>query len=386
MTATYTANLASLLVEESRPPIRVESIEHAISLGIPICTYANTNADTSIKKQFSQAKRVALDTELKGYEALQRGECGLVAGYKANWEQYRNMEEYNPECDLEWVGRTVQTIKSGFAIKADAGHLCTSLVRDVLNLHLTEIINNNVLQELWDKHYSKTQNKDCNADVDRSDSTESRKLRASAAFAGTTAAAQKKSGTRVSNRFLKAASKGAAGGAVAAEDGESNSLDVQQMLGTFFFHWVGIVFSVAVAIVSKYYKLHLKKNDKKSLLKEEPKSETHTTDPMGPTRSPPLRATTKTELSMWDSSEEHSDAGGSNNMINKPQSREYRELLQKHDNLAAAHQELRGYHVELQQQMSTVIGLLHSMHKNSSDPTATAVPMLDITSTFSAEL
>ena len=160
MTATYTANLASLFVEELSYPLVVDSIEQAVQLGYPICTYGGTNTDDMIKYKHPDAVRIPKDTELETFRALRRGEWKLVvSSYKDNWLSFRGNEEYNPECDLEWVmsldepagigdhaakantciilpsqGRNVDVIKSGFAIKVDAGYKCTSLIRDDFNL------------------------------------------------------------------------------------------------------------------------------------------------------------------------------------------------------------------------------------------------------------
>ena len=69
-------------------------------------------------------------------------------------------------------------------------------------------------------------------------------------------------------RELKAAGKGAAGGAAAAEGGTtSEQLKVEQMLGTFMFHWVMMFIALAVGCWSVYYNKRLEKNVKKKVKK-----------------------------------------------------------------------------------------------------------------------
>jgi hypothetical protein len=51
ITATYTANLASLLVEQAKPPLKVDSIEHAISLNMPICAWQDTMSAQIVEKK-----------------------------------------------------------------------------------------------------------------------------------------------------------------------------------------------------------------------------------------------------------------------------------------------------------------------------------------------
>ena len=93
----------------------VESIDEAIQWEIPICTMGLTNSDKIIETRYPAANRIPKATELEGYQALRRGECGLVVAYKDNWKGYEGNSRYNPDCDLEWVGRDVEIIKSGFS-------------------------------------------------------------------------------------------------------------------------------------------------------------------------------------------------------------------------------------------------------------------------------
>ncbi|CAB9522707.1 receptor subunit 1 [Seminavis robusta] len=241
ITATYTANLASLFVEDQRPALVVDSIDQAIALGIPICTFKGTNADFIIKRRYENAIRVPMNTELQGYQALKRGECGLVAGYRDNWLGFEHNTKYNPDCDLNWVGRTVEIIKSGFAVKADAGYKCSSLIREVLNIHMTRLISEGKLEEVWEKHRSKTRDQNC--DVESSD-TGRRQLAAKSGLRGK---------REQSARKLKGGSSAAAASGGGGSSGPSR-LTLKQMLGTFFLHWFSTFIAILVALGSKYYR------------------------------------------------------------------------------------------------------------------------------------
>ena len=142
MTATYTANLASLLVDRKGPDIHIESIEEAAVFGRPICTVAGTNADTYIRDNFPSAIRVEKVSIEDVYQGLRRGDCIFAAETKASWLERKTVREYNPTCNLEWVGgdRIVKEVTAGFATKADSGFHCSSLIRDVINLHMESII------------------------------------------------------------------------------------------------------------------------------------------------------------------------------------------------------------------------------------------------------
>ena len=249
VSATYTANLASLFVEEQRATLEIDTIVQAIAHGIPICTYENTNADFLIKERYKNADRRPKPTELGAFQALKAGECGLVAGYKDNWLGYQSNSQYNPDCDLEWVGREQEIIKSGFAVKADAGHLCTSFIRDVINLHLTELISGGILAEIWKKHRSKTSDIDCAAEVVEEGG---RRLRNSP---DTTQKVPQKH-----HRKLKGAARSAA-----ADPGvPTSSLTIRQMAGTFVLHYGMMAIAVVVSVLSSYYQKSIYRQDIKN--------------------------------------------------------------------------------------------------------------------------
>ena len=158
-----TANLASLLVDTKSTRLVLENIEDAVALNVPLCVYANTGADAYIKLKHKQAKRVPFDSELESFQGLNDGQCEATVAYYQNWLGYESQRAYNPDCDLEWVGRAVKSIQSGFAVTADTGHKCSSLIRDVLDLYLNELLESGFIEDMWDQHYSKTQDINCDA-------------------------------------------------------------------------------------------------------------------------------------------------------------------------------------------------------------------------------
>jgi hypothetical protein len=281
MTATYTANLASLLVEAKEPPFTVDSIEQAVFLEIPVCTYGNTNADIVIKRRYEKAIRIPFESELEAYEALRRGECGLVASYLDNWLGYQQDARYNPQCDLNWVGRTVETIKSGFAAKADAGYKCTSLVRDVVNLHLNEIISAGILADAWERHRLKMSQEfavDCvadnNNDVEKEDSNVLRSLQALSTNQRSTMRKLRRlplgpsSPEQPRRRKLKGGGGGGTSAAATSGDGEGERLTVEQMAGIFIVHYLLMVVAIGISLANNY---RLKRRrQRKSKMQDEP--------------------------------------------------------------------------------------------------------------------
>jgi hypothetical protein len=80
-----------------------------------------------------------------------------------DWERIKIDKTVNRNCNLEWVGCVINYLGPGFALKVDSGRLCTSLVQDVLNLHLVEMISDGTMELLKKKFQQNTQDIDCKA-------------------------------------------------------------------------------------------------------------------------------------------------------------------------------------------------------------------------------
>mmetsp|Transcript_1628 Transcript_1628/g.3656 ORF Transcript_1628/g.3656 Transcript_1628/m.3656 type:complete len:798 (+) Transcript_1628:99-2492(+) len=280
MTATYTANLASLLVDTKTTQVVVASIEEAITLDFPVCVYEGTGADAFIRSRYKQAKRIPLPSELETYQQLHDGQCELTLAYYQNWLGFESQKAYNPDCDLEWVGRTVKTIQSGFANSADAGIKCTSLVGSVLNIYFNELLESGFIEELWERHYDKTRDINCDAispevlaeaSSSKEEQTRQRQRRSlispedpvSPTFsAGHHHDRQRR--RRRGRRELKAGGRGgASGGAVAAFGSaavgtEASQMTINQMAGTFILHYWVTAVAILLGYISKYCKYRKK--------------------------------------------------------------------------------------------------------------------------------
>ena len=291
MTATYTANLASLLVDRRSPPIVVETIEEAAVFGYPICTLEGTNSDTYIRDTYPSAIRIEKKTIEDVYDSLNNGDCQFAAEVKASWLELKSVRKYNPTCDLEWVGgdRVVSTVTAGFATKADAGYLCSGLIRDVINLHMEQMIIDGFIDNAWDREYKRSQDIDCNVyrpelyeNIDEEEGTEEddeeensgryrhrRRLDLSSLSSSTSRIVPDgnsmdaiSSRRPTQRRQLKAGGRGgASGGAVASfgdgsDDLSSEKLTIEQMIGTFAFHWILMGIAIVCAIGTDMYQKH----------------------------------------------------------------------------------------------------------------------------------
>ncbi|KAL3942954.1 MAG: hypothetical protein SGBAC_002943 [Bacillariaceae sp.] len=266
LTATYTANLASLLVENQQPaPRRVETIQEAVVFEYPICTWEGTDSDAYIRDTFSDAIRIPKRSIEDVYAAVRSGECAFAVEAVQQWLINQHIAAFNPNCDLEWVGngKVVSASAAGFATSTDVGHKCTGLIRDVINMHMEEIIADGFLRDAWAVENSLSTEVDCdyflplqvkNSDDDIGERR--RSLEAAKKF-DSRGLLVSRNGVNGTHRRLKASSAAASAG---ASEGSSTSsqMELPAMLGTFFIHWAFMFIAVVAGVIKKYYRENYK--------------------------------------------------------------------------------------------------------------------------------
>ena len=235
----YTANLASFLVIRSQKSgFQVQSVAQSVQLNRRMCVWRASQTDDSITKAFptyASSPRFIRTSQRGVYEGLRNGECEIALTEMSTWDVFQNDQEVNPDCNLQWIGRPFQNIPASFGVKSDAGDLCTSLLRDVFNLHLHNMQVDGTIDRLWREHAAFSATVDCvesdlftveEDDVDLSEAT---------------------------HRQLKVAIKsgGGEGSAVAGDsDGEAVKLTLTNMGGVFFVHGILSGISVLFALGS----------------------------------------------------------------------------------------------------------------------------------------
>jgi len=161
----YTANLASFFVAQNTPRIQINSIDDAIRANMRICTWDAAASGAYAKAQYPQGIFIGKETEQESLMAVKTGECDLCLMSLKSWEQYESDRDYNGDCDLAWVGRVVKFVEAGFAVKNDAGIKCTSLVHDVLNMHLVEMQGEGFIDNAWTEFFARSRDLDCSAET-----------------------------------------------------------------------------------------------------------------------------------------------------------------------------------------------------------------------------
>ncbi|CAB9525230.1 Glutamate-gated receptor that probably acts as non- selective cation channel (By similarity) [Seminavis robusta] len=265
MTATYTANLASLLVDRKAPG--PQTIEEAVVYQNKICTWEGTPTDFFVRDTYKNAVRIPKKSELELHQGLLNGDCDFILSNLHSWNRNKVIGEYNPTCDLYLLGdgRKVAEVGSGFVVNADSGTLCTGFIRDVLNLLMRDIIEDGFLERAWENEYRRTQTIDCltykpgmdfsspsGNDVDSG----TRQLRQ-----GHIQSQSYPGGSEGWRRMLKAGGRSGGGGAVAAmtPGGEdAQKLTLEQMIGTFVCHWFLMIIAIVIAHATAVYDKHAK--------------------------------------------------------------------------------------------------------------------------------
>lgn len=248
-----TANLASFLVVRNTPEQRIDSLQEAVRLNVPMCVWKSSQTDVSVSKQFPTYTRnrelwKRMNSAKAVYEGLASGECEIAVTEVSTWDLFQHDESVNGDCQLQWIGRPFQALPASFGVKGDAGTFCTSLLRDVFNLHLHDMQNDGTLEELWDEHIQQTATVFCSeATADESGEDAERRRSLQEAVRRNNNDKNKNNNNRQNdNRNLKAAhNAGPEGG---GGDGDTTKLTLTNMGGVFLLHGVLSALSLICAL------------------------------------------------------------------------------------------------------------------------------------------
>ena len=114
------------------------------------------------------------------YQGLTNNNCEVLLVKAESHESNKNQFEYNPNCDLETVGKPLYMGTASFAFKSSVD-LCSYILRDVLDLYIFEIIEDGTL-DIKEQHYKGSQ--DCNAKNTDGEGNQSLSLRNLAGIIG----------------------------------------------------------------------------------------------------------------------------------------------------------------------------------------------------------
>lgn len=173
MASAYTANLASFLVANNTPSLAIASVGDAVSARLPICVKDSSVSDTLVTDAHPGAILVPKRIEDDIFFGVNRGECTLALTNVGTWDNYKERSVVNGNCQLDWIGRVFKFIEAGFASLSDSGTLCSSLIKDVLNVHLAEMKEDGFIEEAWQRHLERTSDIKCTTATQDTDSDSS---------------------------------------------------------------------------------------------------------------------------------------------------------------------------------------------------------------------
>ena len=161
LVAAFRANLTAFLLQESTE-VEIEVIEDAIHRNYRICVSRGTPDVLAIKAKYPTGRYIEKESQLQVYEAVHNGECDIGLGDLSSYQSFKNKIEYNPNCNIQWIGREITSTKASFGIKASEEY-CTSFLREVLNLHLLEMYSDGTMKSIIKTEQDKKTN-NCESD------------------------------------------------------------------------------------------------------------------------------------------------------------------------------------------------------------------------------
>jgi uncharacterized membrane protein YgcG len=135
--------------------------------GLILCSaYTGSLAmETEIRHTYPQANLITVPPE-RSNEIFTKvidgnGECTLAVTTMEVWDIAKIDGKINPDCKLRWIGRTFKFAKSGFVTYMDSGTLCSNLIRDVLSVHISEMIDDGTMKSILDAYIKSRKSNTC---------------------------------------------------------------------------------------------------------------------------------------------------------------------------------------------------------------------------------
>lgn len=164
--ATYTANLASVFVIQNTPPSLINNIQDAIDNGLSMCLYEGIALQDYVTKYYPKGIYVPKDGPYGHFDSLLAGDgsCDLTLATVNAYNRASILKDVNKGCQLNRIGRVVHFQQGGFATKTDSGIKCTSLISDVINVHLLDMKFDGTLDKITEKYLANMQDITCTDD------------------------------------------------------------------------------------------------------------------------------------------------------------------------------------------------------------------------------
>jgi len=166
--AAYTANLASFLVVTNMSKLQRSTLQDIVDQQFTLCAITGSSTTTFLRDNFPNARIVGTQSDTEGILGVRNGDCDYTISHADFWREASVRSTTNSDCSLAQFGDPVATQQAGFATRSDAGSKCTSLIRDVLDVHMKAMINDNFIENLWQTRVDQSRDVTCSA-TDESD-------------------------------------------------------------------------------------------------------------------------------------------------------------------------------------------------------------------------
>jgi hypothetical protein len=174
---------------------------------------ATSAMDVAVSSAFQKINLVRVPTERDVFISLQKEECLIGLSTASGWSEYERSSEINPGCNLRWMGRAFKIQQGHFATFSDSGTMCTNLLRDVVNLHMIEMRSEGFIDRAWDSYLESIADVKCN----------------------------------------ELSSK--------AKEPKSMRLGLNDMMGNFLVHFIGVAVAILWAIISRNRRRLVRENE-----------------------------------------------------------------------------------------------------------------------------
>jgi hypothetical protein len=150
ITSAYTANLANFFVTKSANIFQVDTIAHAVQLGMSICVWENTGTHYNIQERFPHARLVPSDSLAGVFQRLKDDKCDILASEISTWMVQRQNIEAHGDCELFWNGIVQLGVKGGIAMTVDS--VCSIKISETVDLHMREMVQDGTTAAIWEKY------------------------------------------------------------------------------------------------------------------------------------------------------------------------------------------------------------------------------------------
>jgi hypothetical protein len=163
LSSAYTANLASALVARNSPTLQIETVGDAVAARMPLCILKGTTFELEVRKIYPTATIVPINITKPNdlYLGVLAGKCTIAITSLWQWEIAQRDSTANVGCQLTLIGRVFKFAKAGFAVFSDSGILCTNLIKDVLSLHISQLLAENAIDQILEDYLRSIQTIDC---------------------------------------------------------------------------------------------------------------------------------------------------------------------------------------------------------------------------------